>query len=131
MRLKLFFDGGCRPNPGEMETAVFVRGRAYLRHKIGYGNSMDAEWLALIEALRMARALGTANVVILGDAVAVVGQANGTVKCRGTNMQHLENFHALLGGATPPRIRYIKRNQNLAGIALARNLKTVGNDDVG
>ncbi|MDB5704119.1 MAG: ribonuclease [Sphingomonas bacterium] len=118
--MKIFFDGGCRPNPGAMEIAVVVRGQAHVLRDLGRGTSMDAEWLALIHALRMAQSLGEADFVLVGDAAAVIGQANGTVKCRGVGVRHLEAFRALAGAAGPPRVRHIKRSQNLAGIALAR-----------
>lgn len=117
-RMKVFFDGGCRPNPGTMEIAVVAGGKAHIQRNAGYGTSMDAEWLALICALRVAQTIG--DCVLIGDAVAVVDQANGQVKCRGTNIAHLEAFRALAGAATLPRIRTVKRTQNLAGIALAK-----------
>jgi ribonuclease HI len=117
-RTKIFFDGGCRPNPGPIEVAVVAAGRTHVFHDLGYGTNGDAEWLALIQALRIARTLGTEDFVLLGDAVAVVGPANDTVKCRGSSANHLEVFRELAGASTP-RVRYIKRSQNLAGIALA------------
>jgi ribonuclease HI len=119
-RLKIFFDGGCRPNPGTMETAVVARGQAHIQHDLGFGTSLDAEWLALIHALRLVQELELPNVILLGDALSVVGQANGTLKCRGDNMKHLLVFRTLLPAIDPPRIRYVQRSQNLAGIALAR-----------
>lgn len=99
---------------------MVVGGQAHIQREIGHGSSMDAEWLALIHALRIAQTRDTANIVMLGDCAAVINQANGTVKCRGTNILHLNNFQALLSGSAAPRILYIKRAQNLAGIALAR-----------
>ena len=116
-RVKLFFDGGSRPEG--METAVVVRGQAYLQRDLGPGTTLDAEWLALLHALRIARELGLRNIVMVGDSVTVIDQANGAGKCRGDSLRHLEAFRALASG-NPPRIRYIKRTQNLAGIALAR-----------
>lgn len=118
-RMKIFFDGGCRPNPGAMEIAVVVGGQARIVRDLGHGTSMDAEWLALIEALRVAQSLGLVDVVLLGDSAAVVGQANGTVKCRGVGVAHRATFRALVGDAPAPRIRHIGRSQNLAGIALS------------
>ena len=118
--MKIFFDGGCRPNPGEMEIAVVAAGRTCILRGLGYGTSADAEWLALIHALKVAMSLGTMDFVLVGDAAGIIGQANGTVKCRGAGIGHLERFRALTSKAGPPRIRYIKRTQNLAGIALAR-----------
>ncbi len=117
MPIKIFFDGGCRPNPGAMEVAVVAGGRTTILRDLGHGTSMDAEWLALIEAIKVAVTLDT-DAVLLGDAINIIAQANGTAKPRGA-AQHLATFRAL-AGTTPPRIRYIKRTQNLAGIALNR-----------
>ncbi|WCM27168.1 reverse transcriptase-like protein [Sphingomonas sp. QA11] len=119
-RVKIFFDGGCRPAPQGMEIAVVIGGKAHIQRDLGPGTGMDAEWLALIHAVGLARKLGLTYVVFIGDSVAVVNQANGTAKCRGGNIQHLEEFRAITSAANPPRIRHIKRSQNLAGIALAR-----------
>ena len=119
-RVKVFFDGGCRPNPGTMEVAVVVGGRSYIQRDLGHGTNEDAEWLALIAALETAQSLGLSDFVLLGDAVAVIGPANGMVRCRGTATAHLAALRALAGEAGPVRIRYVKRAQNLAGIALAR-----------
>ena len=118
-RLKIFFDGGCRPNPGAMEIAVVAAGQARIRRDLGHGTSLDAEWLALIEALRVARSLAVPDFVLLGDAVAVIGPASGTVKCRGAALAHFRTFRAILGDAPVPAIRHVRRTQNLAGIALA------------
>ena len=117
-RVKIFFDGGCRP--GGMETAVVIGGRVHIQRDLGPGTGMDAEWLALIQAVSLARELGLMEPQFLGDSLAVVNQANGTAKCRGGNIRHLEAFRALVPAAGAPRIRHIKRSQNLAGIALAR-----------
>lgn len=117
--MKLFFDGGYRP-AGGMETAVVLRGQAYLQRALGPGSSFDAEWLALIAALRLARACALPDFILLGDALPVVQQANGEVRGRGTAVDHLEAFQALALAGSTPRVRYVKRSQNLAGIALAR-----------
>ena len=119
-RIKIYFDGGCRPNPGKMETAVVTGGAATVVRDAGIGSSMDAEWLALIAALRLAQDLGLTNFVLLGDAAAVVEQANDVVRARGDAASHLATFRALVGDGPLPNIRHIKRTQNLAGIALAR-----------
>ncbi|KTE06162.1 reverse transcriptase-like protein [Sphingopyxis sp. H115] len=119
-RTKIYFDGGCRPNPGAMEIAVVAGGAIEIDRDVGVGSSMDAEWLALIAALRLARRRGLADFVLLGDAAAVVHQATGAVRARGDAARHLATFRALAEDGPVPRIRHIKRTQNLAGIALAR-----------
>lgn len=118
--LKIYFDGGCRPNPGAMEAAIVAGGQTQILRRLGYGTSMDAEWLALLHALRFAVSLGESEIVLLGDSAAVIAQANGTAKCRSGSKAHLEAFRGLASTAGTPRIRYVKRSQNLAGIALAR-----------
>jgi len=119
-RTKIYFDGGCRPNPGSMEVAVVTGGFAAIDRDVGVGSSLDAEWLALIAALRLARERGLTDFVLLGDAAAVVAQANGKAPARGTAAKHMAAFRELAGNGPPPRIRHIGRAQNLAGIALAR-----------
>lgn len=126
MRTKVYFDGGCRPIPtktnwpGRIELAVVIRGQAHVRLDAGHGNSHDAEWLALIEAVRLVRSLDIPDFVLLGDALAVIGPASGAVKCSRQAAAHLRVLDELLPQRGPANLRYIKRTQNLAGIALAK-----------
>lgn len=115
--MKLFFDGSSRPAPHGMATAVVVGGRTYLCRALGIGTSMDAEWLALLHAVRLAHDLGVADAVLLGDAAAVIAQAKGEVRCPPACRDHLATFR-MLPRTGHVRLRYIRRNQNLAGIAL-------------
>lgn len=119
-RTKIYFDGGARPNPGTMEIAVVCGGVAHVEGDAGQGASVDAEWLALIAALRLARTRGLGDFVLLGDAAGVVAQATGVARARGAAAAHLAVFRELVGEGPAPRIRHIGRAQNLAGIALAR-----------
>jgi ribonuclease HI len=120
-RLKIYFDGGCRPNPGQMETAVVARGVTYIRPDCGQGGSNDAEWLGLIHALEVALEINARDIILLGDSAVVVGQAHGTAKCRGVGLQvHLAQFVTLKPQFDRISIRQISRSQNLAGIALAK-----------
>ena len=120
-RLKIYFDGGCRPNPGPIEVAAVVRGTPYVRDDLGHGTNTDAEWLALIQALELAQSLGETQFELIGDAAVVIDQANGVRKCRNAALQaHLDRFSALAAQNPPARIRWIGRGQNLAGIALAK-----------
>jgi ribonuclease HI len=125
-RLKIYFDGGCQPNPGTMEIAVVARGITYFLDDVGCGTNNDAEWLALIHALRVAQSLGVAEFILIGDSALVINQANGAAKCRSDALQrHLDLFKSLTSGHGRVRVRRIGRAQNLAGVALAkrRNVK--------
>ena len=118
--MKIFFDGGCRPAPIGMAWAVVAGGQAVVERDLGPGTAMDAEWLALIAAMRLAHARGVADPVLLGDAAAVIAQANGTVRCPPSCRRHFETFRQMPRPPGRVRIRWVKRSQNLAGIALDR-----------
>ncbi|MES2492626.1 MAG: reverse transcriptase-like protein [Pseudomonadota bacterium] len=119
--LKLYFDGGCRPNPGPIETAVVARGVLFLERGLPPGDSCRAEWLALLHALRVARQLGADDIVLLGDSALVVHQARGDWKCRSAELAELRQAFDKLGQCfARTRIRHVKRSHNLAGIALER-----------
>jgi ribonuclease HI len=120
-RLKIYFDGGCQPNPGAMETAVVARGVSYVQRDLGHGTNNDAEWLALIHALQVAQMLECGDFIMLGDSALVVNQASGASRPKSAALRsHLETFRALAEGLPTFRVRRIGRSQNLAGIALAR-----------
>ena len=85
--MKIFFDGGCRPNPGEMQVAVVARGVVHHVASLGHGSSEQAEWLALLHGLRVAEATGERDILLLGDAAGVIAQANGAAKCRNADFE--------------------------------------------
>lgn len=118
-RTKVFFDGGCRPNPGPIEVAVVARGATQLFDDLGHGTNSDAEWLALLRALELSRSLGLSDVELVGDAIEVIRQANNALKTNQAKTGHAATFLVSAAQAPPARIRWVKREQNLAGIVLA------------
>jgi ribonuclease HI len=119
--LKIFFDGGCRPNPGAIEVAVVVRGVVRFFDDLGLGTSEDAEWLALRMALQVAHSRGEAEFDLVGDCANVIAQASGLARCRSAAAAaHEASFRESSAAGGPRRIRWIARAQNLAGIALER-----------
>ncbi|MDQ3074408.1 MAG: reverse transcriptase-like protein [Pseudomonadota bacterium] len=119
--MKIYFDGGCRPNPGKMETAVVMRGRLHVRSNAGQGTSEQAEWLSLIHAIDLARAARYRDVLLLGDAASVIDQAVNGARCRSPETRaSLGRFEEALRGFDRVRLRHVKRSQNLAGIALGQ-----------
>jgi ribonuclease HI len=120
--MKIWFDGGCRPNPGVIRTAVVTAGRTWYRTDHGPGDNNDAEWLALLDAVALARELGLTEVVLLGDSAMVVGHARGTARRVPPRFGvYLARFHQGIAGFDRVRVRHIGRAQNLAGIALERD----------
>ncbi len=120
-RLKVFFDGGCRGTAGVIETAVVVRGVAHLRTDHATGTSTEAEWLALIEAAKLAVASDDTDIVFVGDSVVVLNQARGISPCRGDTLRGYQaTFAALVAPIPRVAFRHVGRAQNLAGAALER-----------
>ena len=118
---KLFFDGGCRPNPGAMEAAVVARGVTHHWPMLGHGDNNDAEWLALIRAATLARSLGAVDVVLIGDSALVIAQAKRVQPCRAPRLEaHRAAFDAIVADFSRLRLRQVARSHNLAGIALDR-----------
>lgn len=118
--LRLWFDGGCRPNPGPIETAVVARGVTHVRDGLGSGDNNEAEWLALLHAVDVALAVGAPDIVLIGDSAVAVGQASGRAKCRSPQLRpHLDAFGTAAAGFARVRFRLVPRSKNLAGIALA------------
>jgi ribonuclease HI len=120
-RLRIFFDGGCRPNPGVMEIAAVARGVTYKCADLGAGDSEQSEWLALLHAVRIAITLGADDVELMGDSRSVINQATGASKCRDARLQrHLADYRAAVSAIPRVRLRHVPRSKNLAGIALAK-----------
>ena len=117
--VRVFFDGGCRPNPGPIEAAVVMRGVVHRFDDLGQGSSTDAEWLALIAALELAQRLDLRDIVLVGDALEVVKQAKRALKTGRAAPGHAAVFLDMASKMPRIRLRWIKRQQNLAGIALA------------
>ncbi|PLK22390.1 ribonuclease HI [Porphyrobacter sp. TH134] len=119
-RLKIYLDGGCRPNPGALETAVVARGATYFFDELGYGTSSDTEWLALRLALQLAQSLGEPNSDLVGDSLEVIRQASGTSHCRSISAAaHLAKYEECAASGRPRRVIWTPRRQNLTDIALA------------
>ena len=118
-RVRVFCDGGCRPNPGPVEVAVVISGVAHVFDDLGTGTSNDAEWLALIRGLELAQSAGLSDVELVGDALDVIKRARDVLQTGRTSTSHEQMLLALIEWAPPARIRWIRREQNLAGIALA------------
>lgn len=98
---------------------MVVRGVVHRFDDLGQGTSADAEWLALIAALELAQSLGLSDVELIGDSRDVIGRANAALRSGAAPPGHANTFLAMAAKGPPARIRWIKRAQNLAGIALA------------
>lgn len=119
-RIKVYFDGGSRPNPGPIEAAVVIRGRAHYFDDLGSGTNTRAEWQALLCALELAQATGLKDFDLLGDSREVTSAADRALVQGQATDEPARGFLALAASHPPRRVRWIARAQNLAGIALEK-----------
>jgi ribonuclease HI len=118
--MKIYFDGGCKPNPGKMEVAIVVdhgNGQYDKHHeRLTDGTNNVAEWAAFLWALGTAIEMGdTQNITILGDSQNVCKAAAGQWKVHAEHLKPYKrecdrmmvNYHG--------RIQHVKRDLNIAG----------------
>ena len=94
MKLTTFTDGGSRGNPGPSAIGVVIKNQKneivfQLGKCIGHGTNNEAEYLALIEALKNAYALGATEVECIMDSKLVAEQLNRNWKIKEPRLQKL------------------------------------------
>ena len=118
--VKIYFDGGCRPLPIGMEICAVIAGEAQMQRQLGEGSAMEAEWRALLFAAETALERGIRAPLFVGDALAVIRQARGEAAVPAPLQKLCTTWQTLIPQLGSFRLRHVKRQQNLAGIALAR-----------
>jgi len=75
-----WFDGSAHPNPGQIGIGALLCGpageRVEISRRAGYGNSGEAEYLALTALLEAAVRSGAKDLVLYGDSRVVVDDVN-------------------------------------------------------
>lgn len=117
--MKIYFDGGCQPNPGKMEAAIVSECGSLKMHidTLGWGTNNEAEWSGLIMALNFALQ-HDGPVTILGDSKLVISQADGIWKCNSDVLKtYLDEYRSMLATAKNKiTLQHVRRHLNLAGI---------------
>ena len=132
--LKIFFDGSSHGNPGPSGIGIIVLNEFggvldKLSKFIGFGTNNEAEYRALIEALRRAIQLDAEKVELYSDSELVVKQVKGIYSVRDEKLKrlHLECVE-LLKNFKEFEIKYVPRELNaeadeLANEAIVKHLK--------
>lgn len=121
--MKIYFDGGCAPNPGQMSSCIVIcpdgeKAQAHTMMDLGYGTNNVAEWSAFIWAAEWAKDNGVKKCVVLGDSMLVIKQASGLWKINHELFATLlEQFKQIAKGVEF-ELGHVPRNSNLAGIYL-------------
>ena len=117
--VKVYFDGGCKPNPGMMEIGVVIEDGPSFHKKLWYGTNNQAEWLALLWAMGLAASRELAEVEFIGDSKLVISQASGSWKCNKPELRdYLKDFNVRKKEFTRVHLTHVLRDSNLAGIYL-------------
>ncbi len=101
MALKIYVDGSSLGNPGPAGIGIVVcdeEGNIVATHKVSLGNATnnEAEYKAVIEALKLAQKLGAEEVTLLSDSELVVQQLSGNFKVRSSTLRPLHEEAANL-----------------------------------
>lgn len=122
---RAWFDGSARPNPGRCGIGGLLRGPAgelvELARAAGYGNSSEAEYLALIAVLETALAHGADELTIHGDSRVVIDDVNGPLEAGAPALRpYRARAHALLARLPAVSLRWVPRHRNLEADRLSR-----------
>jgi len=125
-----WFDGSAKPNPGQCNLACILKGKnnALYRHttSIGYGDSSDAEYQALLAALLLITDkvpdVDRTKVLLRGDSQVVINDVLGPDHKASARLTHYRlqarSLMAALPGLT---LKWVPRHKNTEVDALMRS----------
>jgi ribonuclease HI len=126
---RAWFDGSARPNPGRCGIGARLLGPegqlVELSEPAGFGNSSEAEYLALIAVLEAALAQGARELTVYGDSRVVLDDvaapdANSAAVLR----PYRARVRALLAHLPGTALRWVPRHKNLDADALSQRAST-------
>ncbi len=113
---EIYFDGSSKPNPGKMKIGAVVKfgdRQVMLSKEMGEGTNNMAEYLALLEALKVALEMGAKKVKIFGDSTLVVEQLSGNYRVRSSKLKPIyEEVKRLLSKFEDWSIEWIPEEYN-------------------
>lgn len=111
-------DGGSRGNPGPAAAGVSVddeKGREVFAAGffLGHKTNNQAEYAALLQALKVLEKAGADSVRVLTDSELLVHQINGVYRVKSADLHPLyEEARRLLSGFAEWKVEYVPRQQN-------------------
>ncbi|MYN44936.1 reverse transcriptase-like protein [Pseudoduganella sp. FT93W] len=125
-----WFDGSAVPNPGRMGIGALLCGpqgqTIRISQPAGYGNSSEAEYLALTALLQAAVQAGVTQLSIRGDSQVVVNDVNLTPQAIAAGQGaavltgHRQEVCALMAQIGKVELRWLPRHRNAAADQLAQ-----------
>ncbi|MDB5746695.1 MAG: hypothetical protein JWP72_1543 [Massilia sp.] len=127
---RAWFDGSARPNPGRCGIGGLLRGPrdelVELSRAAGYGNSSEAEYLALIAVLEAALVHGAGageltGLTVYGDSQVVIDDVNAPFEHSAPVLRpYRARVHALLARLPAATLRWVPRHRNLEADRLSQ-----------
>ena len=122
---RAWFDGSARPNPGSCGIGARLLGPhgelVELSEPAGYGNSSDAEYLALIAVLEAALRHGALDLTIYGDSRVVIDDVAASASASAASLRaYRTRVHALLARLPGASLRWVPRHKNRDADALSQ-----------
>ena len=123
--LRLFTDGAARGNPGPAGAGVVIEDDQGVRLQglcrwLGKATNNEAEYLALIDALKAAAEWKPERLEIFMDSKLVVEQLRGNYKIKKPELQALaQQAKQLLGTFPEYTLDHVERDKNAGADALA------------
>lgn len=112
----LYFDGACRGNPGAAATGYVLETMQNVLHdgrSLGEQTNNEAEYKALLDGLREAKAHGVTDIDIHGDSQVIIRQVTGDYDCNASNLAPLlDDVHEALDGFDSWTITHVPREEN-------------------
>jgi ribonuclease HI len=120
-----WFDGSAHPNPGRCGVGALLLGPAGEKVTVskaaGYGNSSEAEYLALIALLQAAQEAGANTITLYGDSQVVIDDVNASDADAAQSLGELRvAARALIAQIGDVALRWIPRHKNAAADALSQ-----------
>jgi ribonuclease HI len=123
--VEIFCDGASRGNPGQASAGAVLLGEggkvlAEISERLGVATNNEAEYVALILALKKALQLGASRVAVNADSQLVIRQLTGQYKVKHPEMKrrHAEAME-LLGEFSGWSATHVPREKNVYADKLA------------
>ncbi|MCD2516452.1 ribonuclease HI family protein [Massilia sp. G4R7] len=131
---RAWFDGSARPNPGRCTLGAVLEGpggvQVELSRALGYGNSSEAEYQALIAVLQAAVEHGAVAPAIQGDSQVVIDDVHAPESAAASSLQpYRAQARALLARLPGATLRWIPRHKNGRADALSQRAATIDTEE--
>ena len=122
---RAWFDGSAHPNPGRCGIGALLLGpdgeKIAISQAAGYGNSSEAEYLALIAVLEAARDAEARDLTLYGDSQVVINDVSAVDASAAPSLRILRAAaRALIEQLGGPTLRWIPRQKNAEADALSQ-----------